>query len=153
MLVPDRSTLLTALIIFAPILVFIGLATGGALEPPASIPDEVHQTRAIRDAFFPGGVLEHVLQDSTRVDLLLPDRAIEVDWAPKWAEGVGQAIYYGKMTGRQPTVLLLLKGPEDRHHIHKPLVCGVEVWAFDVVSKRWVSGRPAADAAFGKRSF
>ena len=36
--------------------------------------------------------------------------AIEVDWVKKWPEAFGQAVYYAISTGKQPAVLLLLRG-------------------------------------------
>ena len=53
--------------------------------------------------------LEVLLWDRTRVDLLNDEYAIEVDWAPKWAEGIGQALYYAEVTDKKPGVILLIK--------------------------------------------
>ncbi len=53
--------------------------------------------------------LEVLLWDKTRVDLLNDEYAIEVDWAYKWAEGIGQALYYAQVTGKKPGVILLIK--------------------------------------------
>jgi hypothetical protein len=35
--------------------------------------------------------------------------AVEFDFAPKWAEAVGQALYYGAVTGKKPAVVLIHK--------------------------------------------
>ena len=59
-----------------------------------------------------GGQIEYVLNDKTRVDCLLPDMAVEFDFAPKWAECIGQAIYYGKKTKRIPACVLIIENPE-----------------------------------------
>ncbi len=53
------------------------------------------------------GVSEYVLPDKTRVDCLTKDLAIEIDFARKWAECVGQALYYGHETNRVPTCALI----------------------------------------------
>jgi len=58
-----------------------------------------------------GGQIEYVLDDGTRVDCLLPNMAVEFDFAPKWAECVGQAIYYGKKTKRNPVCILIMEDP------------------------------------------
>jgi len=58
------------------------------------------------------GVTEHVLPDRTRVDCLLPDYAIEFDFADKWAESIGQAVYYGAATNRPPGIVLIMENPE-----------------------------------------
>lgn len=59
-----------------------------------------------------GGVAEFRLPDASRVDILTSTLAIEVDWAKKWAEAIGQAIFYALVTDRTPAILLLLRGKE-----------------------------------------
>ncbi len=61
-----------------------------------------------------GGITEHVLPDRTRVDCLTDDYAVEADYGKKWAESIGQSLYYSKMTNRPPAVLLLVKMGEER---------------------------------------
>lgn len=51
-----------------------------------------------------GGDMEHVLFDKTRVDCLTKEYAIEVDFAKKWAEGIGQSLYYAEVTGKKPAI-------------------------------------------------
>jgi len=69
---------------------------------------------------------EVVLSDGSRVDLLSDEYAIEVDWAPKWAESIGQSVHYGLLTGRKPAVILLLKDPvhEWPELVRAARVCG-----------------------------
>lgn len=59
-----------------------------------------------------GGVTEYVLDDKARVDCLTDDFAVEFDFDKKWAESIGQALYYGMETGRVPGVVIIL-GDED----------------------------------------
>ena len=62
-----------------------------------------------------GGVTEYLLDDKTRVDCLTELHAIEFDFAPKWAESVGQALYYGLKTGHTPGIVLIMeKDGDDR---------------------------------------
>lgn len=56
-----------------------------------------------------GGVTEYRLKDQTRVDCLLDDYAIEVDFAQKWAESIGQSLYYASKTSRKAAVLLIME--------------------------------------------
>lgn len=58
------------------------------------------------------GVAEFELNDKTRVDCLTDDLAVEVDFAPKWHECIGQALYYGKKTRRTPACVLIMEDPE-----------------------------------------
>jgi hypothetical protein len=82
-----------------------------------------------------GGVTEYRLEDGTRVDCLLPDYAIEFDFASKWAESIGQALYYGLMTDRQPGVVLILEQPRDRRYLPR-----IKTVADDLDLELWITG-------------
>lgn len=58
------------------------------------------------------GILEHKLPDSTRIDCLTPNYAIEFDFAPKWAESVGQSLFYAHSTAKKPGIVLILENPD-----------------------------------------
>lgn len=53
------------------------------------------------------GQKEYRLSDNTRVDCLTDYEAIEHDWAEKWAECVGQSLYYSIKTKKQPVCVLI----------------------------------------------
>ena len=60
------------------------------------------------------------LWDATRVDMLSDDTAWEVDWAKKWAEGIGQALYYAAVTGKRPGLVLLVRDMDrDRRYVYR----------------------------------
>jgi len=63
-----------------------------------------------------GGEMEVTLPDGTRCDCLTDDHAVELDFGPGWAEAIGQALYYGLQTGRQPGVVLILEEITDRRY-------------------------------------
>ena len=65
------------------------------------------------------GRKEAVLWDMTRVDCLAKDYAIEFDFAKKWAESVGQSLYYSKMTGKAPAVVLILTNITDYRYVKR----------------------------------
>ena len=65
------------------------------------------------------GIIEYELPDRTRVDCLTDDYAIEFDYAKKWAESIGQSLYYAKMTGKKPAVAIIIKKPTDRIYIER----------------------------------
>lgn len=88
-----------------------------------------------------GGVVEYRLDDGTRVDILLPSRAIEIDWATNWAEGVGQSTYYSKKTNRPPLVILLAKTDNWKRYKDRVEFCGIECWVFDTRKSVWIYGR------------
>lgn len=56
-----------------------------------------------------GGQMEYKLNDGTRIDCLLPDMAVEFDFAPKWSECIGQAVHYGTKTKRTPACVLIIE--------------------------------------------
>ena len=69
-----------------------------------------------------GGVIEHILPDKTRVDCLTDEYAIEFDFGYKWAESIGQALYYGVITNRKPGVVLILERPaKDQRYLNRLL--------------------------------
>ena len=59
------------------------------------------------------GIAEYKLRDNTRVDCLTDTLAVEFDFADKWAECIGQAIYYGRQTGKQAACVLILENGEN----------------------------------------
>lgn len=65
------------------------------------------------------GIMEVVLSDKTRVDCVLIDYVVEVDYAYKWAEAIGQSMHYSQMTGKQPGILLILESIDDTKHLVK----------------------------------
>lgn len=78
------------------------------------------------------GEVEHVLKDSTRVDCLTDEYAIEFDFAKKWAEAVGQSLHYARMTGKKPGIVLILREPGEQRFLKRlmPLADqqGIKVW-------------------------
>lgn len=89
------------------ILSFIFISTGTGLAK------HLHLEKEYQDAYARkvNGAVEVVLNDGARVDILTPDYAIEVDFAQKWAESIGQSLYYAICTERKPAVLLILENP------------------------------------------
>lgn len=65
------------------------------------------------------GRKEAVLWDMTRVDCLTKDYAIEFDFAHKWAESVGQSLYYAEMTKKKPAVVLILEKWSDLKYVKR----------------------------------
>ena len=66
-----------------------------------------------------GGKTEHILPDRTRIDILTDKESIEVDWASKWAEGIGQALYYSAMTTKEAGLILIMKSEKDERYIKR----------------------------------
>jgi len=70
------------------------------------------------------GKMEVTLKDRTRVDCLTNQYAIEVDFAKKWAQSVGQSLYYGYMTNKQPAIALIITLPKEQRYLKRiQLLC------------------------------
>lgn len=60
------------------------------------------------------GQAEVALPDQTRADCITATHAVEFDFANKWYEALGQALYYGLQTGKRPGVVLIIESPVER---------------------------------------
>ena len=63
------------------------------------------------------GKTEYRLTDNTRVDILTDDLAIEVDFAKKWYEAIGQAAHYSRHTNKKPAILLIVRNVLDEKYV------------------------------------
>lgn len=78
------------------------------------------------------GEMEHVFDDGTRADCLTDEYAVEFDFAPKWAESIGQSLYYAVKSGKKPGVVLIIEKPSDKHYLQRLKAVadkhGISVW-------------------------
>ncbi len=58
------------------------------------------------------GQTEVILQDNTRIDCLTKDYAIEFDFANKWAESIGQSLYYAACTDKKAGIVLIMENKQ-----------------------------------------
>lgn len=64
-----------------------------------------------------GGQME-VPVESGRIDLLTDEYAIEIEFANKWKEAIGQALWYGLQTNRTPGIILIKReGHPDQKYV------------------------------------
>lgn len=66
------------------------------------------------------------LWDNARCDFVTETEALEVDWAPKWAESIGQSLFYGLMLNKKPGIILLVKNKaKEMKYVYRcKIVCG-----------------------------
>lgn len=106
------------------IITFLLMATGIYYFGLSYVPKKLYETQTMKpnqvEAYYQNewctpdfGRKEVILWDMTRVDCMTKDYAIEFDFAKKWAESIGQALYYSKLTGKAPAVVLILTSPTD----------------------------------------
>ncbi len=60
-----------------------------------------------------GGQAEYRLPDMTRCDCLTDTHAVEVDFARKWHEALGQSLYYAMQTGKRAGIVLIVETEKD----------------------------------------
>ena len=66
-----------------------------------------------------GGKVEYRLEDGRRIDCLTDTHAIEVEFAHKWPEAVGQSLDYSMLTGKQAGIVLIIKKNDTTDHWHR----------------------------------
>ena len=64
-----------------------------------------------------GGKVEVELPEGPRVDCMTATHAIEMDFARKWPEAVGQSLYYSHLTGLKAGIVLILRTHNDIPHL------------------------------------
>lgn len=112
---------------------FIGFVIVGAAMPAVAAESDYRDVWCRANS----GKAEHVLDDRTRVDCLTETHAVEVEFAPKWAEAVGQALFYSAKTGKRPGILIVLKDQSERRFLERlfRVIAGqclpIEVWTVD----------------------
>ena len=65
------------------------------------------------------GEIEVRLADRTRVDCLTDTHAIELDFADKWAEAVGQSLHYASLTGKKAGIILIIESNNDKKFVDR----------------------------------
>jgi len=66
-----------------------------------------------------GGRLEQKMPDGSRVDLLTSEIAYEIDFASKWKESIGQALWYSLQSGKKPGIILIRKTNRDYRYVQQ----------------------------------
>ncbi len=79
------------------------------------------------------GSAEYRLNDGARVDCVTNTHAIEFDFANKWAESIGQSLYYGKSLCKKAGVVLIMENPQNEMRYLRRLKAvadtyGITVW-------------------------
>lgn len=79
---------------------------------------------------------ERQIWDRSRVDILTDLLAIEVDWAKKWPEAIGQAEWYSLNFGRPPGICLLVSDYVDEaKYVYRAQACcarrNMPLWLVD----------------------
>ena len=63
------------------------------------------------------GQTEVQMPDGTRCDIVTEKHAIEVDFADKWGEAIGQSLNYGFQSNKRAGILIILEHKDDEKHL------------------------------------
>ncbi len=63
------------------------------------------------------GQTEVSMPDGTRCDIITETHAIEVDFADKWGEAIGQSLNYAFQSNKRAGILLILEKESDEKHL------------------------------------
>ena len=88
----------------------------------AQAQSHLHLEKEYQDAWCKAnnGEMEVVLSDNARVDCVTQTHAIEFDFAQKWGESIGQSLYYGVATHKQPGIVLIMeRGASDQKYLNR----------------------------------
>lgn len=91
------------------------------------------------------GIQEYKLDDDTRIDCLTNEYAIEFDFAKKWAESVGQSLYYANKTNKKAGVVLILEDSKDSRYLKRldylSKIYGLSIWTItpdELPKDQWI---------------
>ena len=62
------------------------------------------------------GETEVSMPDGTRCDIVTETHAIEVDFADKWGEAIGQSLNYAFQTNKRGGIILIIENATDTRH-------------------------------------
>jgi hypothetical protein len=83
------------------------------------------------------GQVEFILPDNTRCDCLTPTHAVEVDFAEKFYEAIGQSLYYSLQTGKRAGIVLIVENISDRKYWIR---LNTVIQHFDLPIDTWLIG-------------
>lgn len=65
------------------------------------------------------GISEVVLDSGDRVDCVTDKQAVEVEFAKKFYEAIGQSLFYSIKLNKEPAILLILETKKDNKYLQK----------------------------------
>ena len=77
------------------------------------------QKEEVYRAEFCNGTKQVTLRDRTRADCFKDGYAVEVDFADKWAEAIGQSTHYALVSNLKPMIALIIEKEADCKHVAK----------------------------------
>ena len=84
-----------------------------------------------------GGIEEKQMANGRRIDCLTENYAIEMDFARKWQEALGQSLEYSILSNKQAGIVLILTKESDNIYWNR---LNLVVNTFDLPIKLWKLG-------------
>lgn len=111
-------------------------ATEVNINPDKAVESSTNETMHEKDYVnkYCNGKIEYILPDKTRIDCLTDEYAIEFDYAKKWAESIGQSLYYAKKTRKKPAVAIILKKESDKKYLQRINYVDKDITIFEIYS-------------------
>lgn len=106
--------------VLLPLLVFCGQAQANEAS--------------IRDRLCTGAQLEVRLKSGVRVDCVTKTHAIEVDYSGKWAEAIGQSMFYARELNLRPGIILVCRAET------QPTTCLTHGFRIEAIFSHWKDG-------------
>jgi len=83
------------------------------------------------------GTTGYYIDGGSNIDCLTEEYAVEFEFAKKWPEAVGWALYYSIKTDKRPGIVLIIKDKEDYAYLKKLLnvseTYDIQVWTIPQV--------------------
>ncbi len=109
-----------ALLACLPFLCLLVLAGCGDSSTTATAPAKLREWDYQHAWIVARGGREEVrMSDNTRADIITDTHAIEVDFAEKWAESIGQSLHYAGLRKLHAGVLLILDEDDDVRYVNR----------------------------------
>lgn len=95
------------------------LAVLGVFCASAALAGHIHKESWYADelAREVAGRTEARMPNGTRCDVLTAGRAVEVEFAAKWCESIGQALNYAAQTGKGAGIALIIETPAEERFL------------------------------------
>jgi hypothetical protein len=79
------------------------------------------------------GKTEVQLEGRTRADCVTDSYAIEIEFADKWKEAIGQSLWYAMQTGKDAGIVLIVEGTKHNKNfnakVHSQLPIGLKTYS------------------------
>lgn len=116
------------IVILGCLLCFSDYSSGSNFIEKRKLSEQEHQDKLREDpnSIFFDADKEFILWDKSRIDLVTDTHVIEIDFAEKWKEAIGQSLYYEIVdpSDRKCGIILLIeKGKDDKFVYRCQAVC------------------------------